>query len=291
MTNEDVSPPLISPVAGTAPDPTPEPAPAGTIARWRWWVHFLILASFPLSVGLRGLGHTKSAATPLLPSSVGGLLLVSAIELGTFGLIFGLAWAASRATPGQLLLPWRRGARPLWLGLLYSVALRLVIMGFLIFGIIVWLVLSRNAQTAGLNQLRPKTEQLINASSLVGHPLYLILTLTLVSFVVAGLREELWRAGMFAGMRGLFPKSFARLPGRIGAVVLVALVFGLGHTVQGWGAVALTALLGGGLGAIMLWHESIWEATLAHGFFDASTFAFMFLLTTYQPHWLDNLGA
>ena len=64
--------------------------------------------------------------------------------------------------------------------------------------------------------------------------------------------------------------------GRFGpwlAIVPVALLFGLAHTPQGWVGVAATTGLGLGLGAILLLHRSLWDAVLAHGFFNAATFA------------------
>jgi len=59
------------------------------------------------------------------------------------------------------------------------------------------------------------------------------------------------------------------------AVVLAAVVFGLGHWPQGLAGVALTGTLGLGLGAILLYHRSLWVAVLAHGFFDATSFALL----------------
>lgn len=108
--------------------------------------------------------------------------------------------------------------------------------------------------------------------------------LTLVSFVLGGLREELWRAGMFAGFEALFPRLMIKRAGKAVAVLIVAALFGLAHTPQGWAGVAVITLLGAGLGAIMLWHRSLWEAALAHGFFDATTFVFIYVAVKYFPH-------
>jgi membrane protease YdiL (CAAX protease family) len=56
-------------------------------------------------------------------------------------------------------------------------------------------------------------------------------------------------------------------------VVIVAIAFGLGHWPQGAMAVLLTGFLGVGLGAIMVFHRSVWPAVIAHGLFDATSFA------------------
>ena len=69
-------------------------------------------------------------------------------------------------------------------------------------------------------------------------------------------------------------------------MVLVAVIFGLAHAGMGWGAVFMTTLLGVGLGAIMVWYNSIWEAVLAHGFFNATTFVFLRWIT---PEYLEFL--
>jgi membrane protease YdiL (CAAX protease family) len=136
------------------------------------------------------------------------------------------------------------------------------------------------------NKVSPLTKHMVDISALTGDPIYFALALTLISFVVAGFREELWRAAMLAGINALFPRQFEKLSGQVIGVMIVAVLFGMGHTAEGWAGIAITALLGFGLGAIMLWRRSIWEAVFAHGFFDAGTFAFLYLLARYYPHQL-----
>jgi uncharacterized protein len=105
---------------------------------------------------------------------------------------------------------------------------------------------------------------------------------TLVSFVLAGFREELWRAAMLAGCKALFPALYAKRRGQVLCVIGIAIIFGIGHWSQGPGGVVLTTLLGVMLGLIMVFHRSVWEATLAHGFFNASSFVLMHLLFKYE---------
>jgi membrane protease YdiL (CAAX protease family) len=93
---------------------------------------------------------------------------------------------------------------------------------------------------------------------------------------------------MLAGLNALFPRRFAGFRGQLRAVIIAAVLFGLGHTAQGWGAVGITAILGVGLGAIMVWHRSIWDAVIAHGFFDASTFLFLYWMAKYRPDLLHG---
>ena len=120
-------------------------------------------------------------------------------------------------------------------------------------------------------------------------PLYLFLNMIVVSFGLGGLREELWRAGMLAGLAGVAPKLFTSVRGQIWAVCIAAISFGLGHLPQGWGGVVQTALLGIGLGLIMVWHRTIWTAVFAHGFFDAVSFVLIAVVTKYWPQ-LKGLG-
>jgi membrane protease YdiL (CAAX protease family) len=94
---------------------------------------------------------------------------------------------------------------------------------------------------------------------------------------------------MLAGMRAIFPQKLQNRSGEFLAVCIVAVLFGLGHTMQGWTGVALTTLLGVGLGTIMIWRRSIWEAVIAHGFFDASTFALLYFIAKYHPETLHHL--
>ena len=258
-----------------------------TVSRWRWWLHLTILALFPLLAGVSGILNRDQAVT-LLPDSVAGLLRVSVFELIFFGVIFGIAWLASRVNFTQLRLSWRGGGKPLWLGFAYSFALRVAITLVLSAVVIGWMLVT-GLHSPGLDHVRPQTEQVVSAAALTQNPLYFALTLTLISFVVAGFREELWRAGMLAGLGALFPGQFATWRGRAVAVVIVAVLFGLGHTAQGWAGVGVTGLLGVGLGIIMLWHRSIWEAVIAHGFFNAGTFAVLYCLAKYQPQQFQNL--
>ena len=261
------------------------PPPRG-VSRRRWWIHVAVLAAYPMVLGaLAGL-QAGSQSGPLLPR--GSLQLVGAagLELAVFAVIFLLAVAASRVSAGELLLPWRGGPWPVLRGFGYAVALRA---GLAVLAIVtIMVVRGLGVGESGLKRMVPHPEAVIDARSMSDDPLYLWLVLTLISFVVAGLREELWRAGMLAGLRALFPRQFQGLGGGLAAVGLVAVVFGIGHAPQGPAAAVLTALLGAGLGAIMVWHRTVWDAVFAHGFFDATTFLMLSWLARMNPPWLQG---
>jgi membrane protease YdiL (CAAX protease family) len=266
------------------------PVEPRNVPRWRWWVHLIILASFPLIIGAMSILSSDKKAGPALPETVSGLLKISVFELGFFAVLFLIAWLFSRADGERLLLKWRGSWQPLAWGFLGSIVLRVAVMIVAMIAMGAWAAI-HGMDEKELQKIKPQSEHIINASALTHDPLYLILTLTLISFVVAGLREELWRSGMLAGFNALFPKSSGNIKKQLGFVCVVAVLFGLGHAIQGVGGVVVTALLGVGLGLLMVWRKSIWEAVIAHGFFDASTFAVLYVIAKYFPEFLKNIGA
>lgn len=255
--------------------------PLEPVRRWRWWFHLLIIGGYPLLLGIVGAGqrHDKGAA---LTGSSKGLLTVCLVELAIFGLFLGLSVLVSKASRDDLLLRWRRGFLPVALGLGYSLLIRLVagLAFVVVFSVVgTFLVAAKMATFESLQEYavknKPDVETVVNIKALSEDSAYYWLSLTLVSFVVAGLREELWRSASLAGLRNLWPQRFGSRKGEILGVLLTAVVFGLGHLPQGILGVALTGLVGACLGGIMIYHRSIWPAVLAHGFFDATSLALL----------------
>jgi membrane protease YdiL (CAAX protease family) len=76
-------------------------------------------------------------------------------------------------------------------------------------------------------------------------------------------------------MKALWPEIFGDREGQIAAIIIIAIVFGLGHLAYGALPAAMAVLVGFALGLIMIVHRSIWPAVVAHGFFDATTFALL----------------
>ncbi len=223
----------------------------------------------------------------MLPSNSRALLWVSGGEILVFSLVFGLGWFVSRASLEQLRLKWRGGFWPVVRGIGYSIALRILVAVVVVAAVLIARVLFGTTEE-GLKASLPHVEAVVDSVALTKNTGYLLLMLTVVSFVVAGLREELWRAGMLAGLEALFPKSFRTLAGALAAVTLVAIAFGLGHLVQGWSAVGVMTVLGIGLGAIILVHHSIWDAVVAHGCFDATTFVMLYAIARFYPQFLPG---
>lgn len=265
---------MDDPNAVTPPEMQAQPI---GVKPWRWWVHLGLLAAYPVVAGVASM-HAGSNHRTLLPTNTVALGKTIAIELAFSAVLFALAWLASRANAEQLLLKWRGGLWPILRGFFYSIGLRLGVFLILLIVAVPFMLLAGLDENA-VKQLRPEIEHVVNAQALKQNPVYLWLNLTVVSFLLAGLREELWRVGILAGLAALFPRKFGTPLGQMVAVGIAAVIFGVGHLSQGWGGVALTSVLGLGLGAIMVIQHSIWEAVLAHGFFNATTFVLLCLIT------------
>jgi membrane protease YdiL (CAAX protease family) len=245
------------------------------IPRRRWWIHLLLLGAFPLVTGVLGAGNSELRG-PALSRGARGLLIVCAVQLVIFGLVFCGAWLASRASRDDLLWHWRGGFWTVPLGIGYSVAIRLAL-GIVVLLVVVALTITRATTPETLQHYftanRPEVEAIVDVSAMRQNPLYFWLAVTLVSFVLGGLREELWRAGFLAGLRKLWPRAFGSIPGQIGGVAVAAVIFGFAHLGMGVLAAGMAGLLGFGLGVIMVLHRSIWPAVIAHGMFDATSLA------------------
>ena len=254
------------------PPLSPSPVP---VRVWRWWVHLFILLPYPLVLGLMG-GRKADAGGAALSAGWKGLLLVCSLELLVFGVVLGAALLFSKATRDDLRLRFGRPWLTVGLGVAYSMAMRVAIgLVMLLVGMVLILtgVIPMDGVQTFVQKNRPNIEAVVSVQALRDDPLYFWLTLTLVSFVVAGLREELWRAGSLAALRKVGPGAFASRGGEFLAVVLTSLVFGLGHLPQGMAGVGLTTLLGIALGSILVFHRSTWMAVIAHGTFNATSFA------------------
>jgi len=279
MQEESIPPPL----------PANEPPVNRVVGRWRWTLHLLLLTAYPVVLGILG-AMNRSDSAPMLPTKVKPLLYALSLDFVVFAAVFVLALFASRAKPSALFLTWRGRLQPISRGFVYAVALRFALF-VLMFALAAAAYVASGGHGQLAEQLRPETQQVVDAQALVRNPAYLLVNLTLVSFLFAGFREELWRAGMLAGFNALLPGGLSRPAIRWVAIISSAIAFGLGHLPQGLGGVFMTGALGIGLGLIMLRHQSIWEAVIAHGFFNATTFVMLYGMVKFRPDWIQSVFA
>lgn len=264
-----VAPPPIIP----AEPPSHPVSPA--VPAWRTGLMVAVLTAYVVIAGLAG--GTPEGDSPVLPATTNGLVLVGVNNLALFSVVFLVAWALGRPSRGELHCPTPPGWLNWLLGFAWSVALRLGL-AVVISAIAAVLVGIRGQQgPASLDSFRPKIENLLNPDALT-NPAYLLVSTTFISFVVAGLREELWRAGMIAGITRLLAGRISPRAAEMTGVGVAAVIFGIGHFAQGWAGMALTGALGLGLGLILVLRRSLAEAVIAHGFFDATTFVALSVL-------------
>lgn len=264
----------MSPPLESAP---PVINPWKPVSRWRWAIHLSLITAYLLVIAFVGLDRSKSRQSqPALSHTTVGLMEVCAVEIVSFGVVFAIACAVSRASLDDLRLRWRKHILSVALGAVYSIALRMavgIVAAMVALALIATRVTSLEALQNFAEKNRPAVEKTVDVTALRDNPAYLWLTLTLVSFGVAGLREELWRSSFLAGMKGVWPRQFSSTTGQLVAVGICAIIFGAGHLSMGILAAAMAGLLGLGLGLIMVLHRSIWPAVIAHGFFDATSMA------------------
>ena len=253
------------------------PAPNGSaqVNKLRWGIHLLIIAGFPLGLGAFRLRH-GAVGEPALADTATGLLAACAEQLGIFAMIFLLAWLASRASSEDLLWRWRSGFWVVPLGIAYSIGLRLAVgmVGVIVVGALLAARIVTSEKIENVVQSNaPDVGAVVDVPALRHDPAYLLLSVTVASFVLGGLREEIWRSAFLAGFRRVWPRYFASRKGEMLAVMMAAVLFGAGHLAQGPIAAVMAGMLGVGLGAIMVLHRSIWPAVFAHGMFDATSLA------------------
>ena len=285
--------PAPAPEWGAAPIQSGDNAPPASrsIARWRWFVGTLTVGAFPFAAALSSTVRVKrnGGGEATLPSSVEGLLFAGAFQLAIILLFFGVGWLFSRATRAELWMHWRKGIAPIWQGALYSIGLRfLPILPFMFIAIVMAILgYKPDAAAHWLNANKPQTDG-IGDSIRAGSVLYKALMLSFFSFLVAGFGEELWRVATMRGLIEIAPRTMSPFAKNAIAVVVSALVFGIGHLYQGVVGVGVTAFIGIALGAITLHHRSIWPAVIAHGCFDAASFLAVVLgadKVAQNAHW------
>lgn len=264
------------------------PPPLPTLShreRLRWLGHLALLTAWLAALIYFGQRRVASGRHRAL-SSVRDVYWAVGTEIAIFGVVCGLAWLFSRATADEWRLRWRGGFGPVWRGTLYAVGLRV---GSFVVPVVVFFTLIAlgllDPKTMG--EFRPHVENLVSVQALARDRAFYWCMVTLLS-ATAGVVEETWRAGMLAGLAGVWPEVFGGRGGQWFAVVPVAVLFGLGHLYMGWSAVVMTAALGLVLGALVVGHGTIWDAAIAHALFDAGGLALLAWMAARNPHLLGQ---
>lgn len=276
--------PEAPPILASGPPPTPSDEPDFDVAGWRYAASAMLLAGYVLApVGFHVFQADESDG-PLLASDLSTILFQILSASVLFLIVFIGAWFLARPGRGALYLAKPLTVLSVALGFLWSWALRFGVAGVVIAVVYVPMAIRQLFQpdrTFEVPQgLRPEVENMLNLDALF-NPWYLLFMMTGVSFLFAGLREELWRAGIIAALIPLMRPWFNQEICRRIALLLSSCIFGLAHLPgQGWGGVFMTTALGLGLGAILIYRRSLAEAALAHGFFDATSFALIRLFAS-----------
>lgn len=283
-------PPAQAPNSQPPPVPPSEPA---QVASWRRLLMLLILLGYVGGIGIaafiqhRAQGPHSEAA---LPSTTGMLFVVLGSELGMFAVIFALALLLGRPKREELFLVRWNGFATLGWSVVWSVAVRaLALPAVGVYGATLYLwrrLVDGAAVTA--SELRPQVEQLLPPEALAD-PWYVLVAATLLSFGLGGIREELWRAGVLASFNSLLPATWKNTRrGWAAGILLASVIFGAAHITQGVAGVVLTGMVGLGLGVIMVWRRSYWEAALAHGIFNASSILALWAVQRFFPDQLKE---
>lgn len=254
---------------------------------WRHIMALIFLLGFMVFVALAGSfarNLPKGQSEPMLPATAPQLISLSLLELGMFGVIWGIAWLFSRPSTDELFMRWRGTWENIVLGLGYSLALRFVPVVAVVF--LAMFALLNGVKPEDLTEyikgFSPTPEKMVSLKALENDPVYRFIMVTWMSFIVAGLREELWRVAVIASFTKWLTPRYSQRHVQIFAVIISSLFFGMAHVIQGPLAIGLTALIGMALGAITLAHRSIWPAVIAHGAFDALSFLLLPLAKNIQ---------
>lgn len=223
--------------------------------RARWGLLLAILCwPILLSVIVAVTGHQAG-----LPHNIGQLIRFLFLEFLLWGSVFVVGFYLSGITASQLRLKTRHPLRTIGFGLLWFFGIRISTT------LILW-VASRWLDHAELWSSEEKLAFFIDAKNITLHLTFSIIVFGIAS-LIGGFTEELWRAGMLAGMKVLFPKL-----GVFPAILLVSILFGSAHLYQGFFGMGNATLLGILLGLILVYRNSYWEAAIPHTLFDALAF-------------------
>jgi membrane protease YdiL (CAAX protease family) len=242
----------VLPEPTDAPDPTPPPPTPPPLSRARAAVEVLICSGYPTQLliiaVLGGFGVRPGLDGTLSPAFIFGISALDTVLL--LSLIFFFI-KYSNETPRQLFLNHRHLSPELQVG---------IVLVPLIFVVVVAVQLALRLMIPSLHNVETSPFQALLASP------WLIAGFVALVLIAGGVREELQRAF-------LLHRFEQRLGGGRVGLVVTSLAFGLGHTVQGWDAAIVTALMGAFWGALYLARRSVVSTVTNHALFNIAQVA------------------
>lgn len=212
--------------------------------RWQSLAEIALCSGFPTQLALSGLA-LLAGVPPTTPDGVLALPFVAVVSTTDAVVLTALVlWLLRRRgeSPRALFL----GVRPVWreagLGLALAPVVLAVMSGGMWWLRQVWPAL----HTVPENPLEAMARTPAGALVLFG-----------VAVFAGGVREELQRAFLLHRFR-------TDLGGAASGLVIAAVLFGMGHLVQGWDAVIVTAALGLVWGLLYLARGSVVAAMVSH---------------------------
>jgi membrane protease YdiL (CAAX protease family) len=242
LPDDSLSPP---PLLDTGPAQRRQPMPAARAA-----AEVLLCSEFPTQFAIGALLGQAGIA----PLDRDGRLsqqfvyLVSSIDTVVLLALIFLLMRLSGDRPREVFLGTASPTRELAVGLVLVPA---------VFGVVLLLQFAIYFLAPFLRNVPENPFQ-----SMLGSPFQVAAFVVLV-LVAGGIREELQRAF-------LLHRFDQALGGARLGVVVTSVAFGLGHAVQGWDAMLVTAALGAIWGATYVWRRSVISTMVSHALFNGA---------------------
>lgn len=217
---------------------------------WQSLWEVVLCSGYPTQLALGGTARLAGLA----PQSADGTLSLTFVAVvsaaDTVVLVGLILWLLHRRgeSPGQVFLDRRRQGVEAGLGVLLAPAVLFIIWFTL------WLL---HAVAPSLRTVPSNPFESLAASR---EGAFVVL---LLAIVAGGVREEIQRAFLLHRFR-------VDLGGAGWGLLATSLAFGLGHGVQGWDAVVVTALLGALWGALYLARASVTAGMVSHALANAA---------------------
>jgi membrane protease YdiL (CAAX protease family) len=223
-----------------------------TVTRGRAALEVLLCSGYPtqllIIMLLAGFGIQPLAAGAVSPTFIFAVSAIDTVLL--LGLVF-LFLRLSGERAADVFFRGRNVAREMLLGVILLPAIFTVV-------VLVQLAIQRLAPYLRNVEVSPFTPLLGSPALLAG---FIILVM-----VAGGVREEL--------QRGFLLHRFEqRLGGGSIGLALTSISFGLGHTLQGWDAAMITALMGACWGAVYLSRRNVISTVTNHALFNVAQIA------------------